>query len=55
MDLRNGYGEIYWNDGSYYKGEWKAGIQHGAGIMYTPDEGLRKGVFKNNMLIEAHK
>lgn len=25
-DERNGYGEMHWVDGSYYKGEWKNGI-----------------------------
>jgi hypothetical protein len=25
-DLRNGYGEMYWRDGSYYKGQWEKGV-----------------------------
>lgn len=29
--MRSGYGEMYWNDGSIYKGNWKDGIQHGEG------------------------
>ena len=41
---------MYWNDGSYYKGEWKNGIQHGEGEIYVPDQGWKKGVFENNVL-----
>lgn len=26
-DMREGYGEMHWKDGTVYKGEWKAGIQ----------------------------
>ena len=22
---------MFWNDSSFYKGEWKAGVQHGKG------------------------
>lgn len=25
-DERHGYGEMYWTDGSCYKGEWENGI-----------------------------
>ena len=25
-DERDGYGEMFWTDGSFYQGEWKAGI-----------------------------
>ena len=28
-DLRQGYGEMFWSDGSVYKGEWHKGFQHG--------------------------
>ena len=28
-DERHGYGEMYWTDGSVYKGEWNNGKQHG--------------------------
>jgi hypothetical protein len=26
-DVRQGYGEMYWNDGNVYKGEWNNGAQ----------------------------
>lgn len=25
-DFRHGYGEMYWIDGSYYKGSWEKGF-----------------------------
>jgi len=25
-DLKNGYGEMYWDDGSVYKGFWTNGV-----------------------------
>ncbi len=30
-DMRHGYGEMRWADGSWYKGEWKFGVQNGLG------------------------
>lgn len=36
-DLRHGYGEMYWPDGSYYKGYWEKGIQNGEGELYVPE------------------
>ena len=35
--------------GSYYKGQWERGIQSGEGELYIPGEGLRKGIFVNNV------
>lgn len=26
-DVRSGYGEMYWSDGTVYKGEWRGGEQ----------------------------
>lgn len=46
---------MYWSDGSYYKGEWKNGIQHGAGEIYVPGEGFKKGVFEDNVLVIVEK
>ena len=53
--MRNGYGEMYWNDGSFYKGEWRKGIQHGEGEIYVPSEGYKKGLFENNVLVIVEK
>ena len=44
-----GYGEMYWTDGSIYKGEWFKGIQHGKGIMTFPDGRIKDGLFENNV------
>ena len=43
---------MYWQDGSYYKGSWMKGIQHGEGIIFLPGQGLKKGLFKDNVLVE---
>ena len=43
------YGEMYWTDGSVYKGEWNKGIQHGKGIMTFPDGRVKDGYFENNV------
>lgn len=47
-DERDGYGEMYWVDGSNYKGEWRQGIQHGMGKMTFPDGTVKEGYFENN-------
>ena len=44
-----GYGEMYWTDGSVYKGEWKKGIQNGRGVMSFPDGRIKDGYFENNV------
>ena len=42
---------MYWTDGSFYKGSWIKGSQNGQGIIFTLDEGVKHGIFKNNNLI----
>jgi len=51
-DLRHGYGEMHWNDGSAYYGAWEKGIQHGEGQLVIPGKEIKKGIFKNNLLID---
>ena len=58
--MRNGYGEMFWKNGSYYKGNWAHGIQHGEGKKYfysgeifIPFEGYKKGRFDNNQIVEV--
>lgn len=46
---------MFWTDGSYYKGEWQNGIQHGRGEIYVPGEGLKRGVFRNNTLVHVEQ
>ncbi|KAL4456885.1 hypothetical protein ABPG74_014523 [Tetrahymena malaccensis] len=48
-DLRHGYGEMFWTDGSYYKGFWERGIQSGEGELFIPGEGVKRGLFVNNI------
>ena len=48
MDERQGYGEMYWGDGSCYQGEWVKGVQHGYGRMILPDGSIKEGNFENN-------
>lgn len=42
-------------DSSYYKGEWLNGIQHGMGEMYVKGEGVKKGLFQNNVLVHVEE
>jgi len=47
--VKKGYGEMYWADGSIYRGFWDFGLQSGIGLMIFKD-GLRKaGFFKDNI------
>jgi hypothetical protein len=39
-----------WNDGKWYKGQWKYGLQNGIGTMDS-GKGPIKGFFENNVLI----
>ena len=43
---------MYWGDGSYYKGAWVKGIQNGEGVLFVPGQGAKKGIFKDNVLVE---
>jgi hypothetical protein len=36
---------MYWSDGSFYKGKWENGIQHGEGTIFVPGEGVKRGIF----------
>lgn len=42
---------MYWTDGSYYKGNWERGIQHGEGEMCMPGEVPKRGMFECNVFI----
>lgn len=48
-DQREGYGEMYWTDGTVYKGEWRKGCQHGFGKMLQPDGYMFEGYFDMNV------
>ena len=51
MDKRHGYGEMFWNDGSWYKGDWEMGVQHGFGTIRLIDGTVKKGRFENNVYL----
>ena len=40
-----------WTDGSYYEGQWDAGIQHGVGKMVLPNGVIKEGIFENNVWV----
>jgi hypothetical protein len=47
-DLREGYGELSFNDGSIYKGEWKKGKQNGKGMIIDASKNIAvEGEWKN--------
>ncbi len=46
-DLRDGYGECYFSDGSAYKGQWKKGKQDGHGKIITRDGNEIEGEWIN--------
>lgn len=40
-------------NGTYYKGHWINGIQHGQGEIYIPEIGYKKGIFENNVIVQV--
>jgi len=36
---------MYWQDGSFYKGQWKVDKYNGEGVLFDEGNGLMKGVF----------
>ena len=38
-----------WNDGSFYKGDWVNGIQHGFGRMLFANGETKEGLFENGV------
>ncbi len=49
--MRHGYGEMFWVDGSIYKGDWQLGVQHGFGEITLLDGKVKQGKFQNNVYI----
>lgn len=43
---------MFWTDGSFYKGEWKAGIQSGKGQIYLSGGQVISGLFENSILVQ---
>ena len=42
---------MFWKDGSWYKGDWEMGVQHGFGTIRLIDGTVKKGRFENNVYI----
>ena len=42
------FGEITWENGASYRGEWKNGLKHGMGEMRRSDGIIFKGEWKND-------
>lgn len=49
MDEREGYGEMYFTDGTIYKGNWQRGLQTGKAMIIFPDGNSKEGFFSNNI------
>ena len=47
---RHGRGEIVYENGEIYNGEWFSGIKHGIGEYSWPDGNSYQGEFKLNMM-----
>ena len=51
-DKRQGYGEMFWVDGTTYKGNWMHGAQHGKGTHTLPNGETKIGIFENNNFVK---
>lgn len=49
-NMKEGYGEEMFNDGTSYKGNFKADLKHGMGEMRWPDGNWYKGEFKRGKI-----
>ena len=62
-DMREGSGEMVWNDGSTYSGEWQRGLPHGKvmniisklGVFKVKGEKPRVGYFQDNVMISESR
>lgn len=43
---------MFWTDGSFYKGEWKGGVQNGKGQIYITGSEVISGLFENSILVQ---
>ena len=43
---------MFWTDGSFYKGDWKNGVQNGKGHMYLVGGEVISGLFENSILVQ---
>ena len=43
---------MFWTDGSFYKGDWKGGVQNGKGQIYLVGGEIISGLFENSILVQ---
>ena len=43
---------MFWTDGSFYKGDWKGGIQNGKGQIYLTGSEIIAGIFENSIMVQ---
>ena len=43
---------MFWTDGSFYKGDWKGGVQNGKGQIYITGNEVISGLFENSILVQ---
>lgn len=43
---------MFWTDGSFYKGDWKNGVQNGKGQIYISGNEIISGLFENSILVQ---
>jgi len=48
-DIKHGYGEMYWNDETIFRGYWDEGLQDGIGLMIFKDGERKAGFFEANI------
>jgi len=44
---------MFWTDGSFYKGDWKGGVQNGKGQIYLTGSEVISGLFENGILVQV--
>ena len=44
---------MFWTDSSFYKGQWRGGIQNGKGQIYLAGGDIISGIFENSILVQA--
>ena len=44
---------MFWTDSSFYKGEWRSGIQNGKGQIYMSGGDIVNGLFENGVLVQV--
>ena len=53
-NLRHGSGEMFWCDGTFYKGNWLVDKPNGKGSLFDGME-VTKGLFKDGELVDYDK